>query len=117
MGYAQLIQRQSSRRSAAFTSRRCDLAEAERMAGIVCKVGRITKYETTAYVGSTRIFDLDRAAGEPSSPSTVIPGANGNQESEFEDRTGEFTVMPSRQITARSQRLTDAFERSRTEQA
>ncbi len=94
MGYAQLIQRQSPAEAPHLRAVGVILAEAERMAGIVRKVGRITKYETTAYVGSTRIFDLDRAAGEPSSPSTVIPGANGNQESEFEDRTGEFTVMP-----------------------
>jgi PAS domain S-box-containing protein len=36
-------------------------SEAERMAEIVRKIGRITKYETKAYVGSTRIVDLDRS--------------------------------------------------------
>jgi len=97
MGYAQLIQRQSPPEAPHLRAVGVILAEAERMAGIVRKVGRITKYETTAYVGSTRIFDLDRAAGE-STPSMVIPGANGNQESEFEDRTGEFTVMPPDKI-------------------
>lgn len=36
--------------------------DAERMADIVKRIGRITKYETTTYVGSQKIFDLDRAS-------------------------------------------------------
>jgi hypothetical protein len=32
------------------------------MAEIVKKIGRITKYETKEYVGSTRMLDLDRSA-------------------------------------------------------
>jgi hypothetical protein len=32
------------------------------MARIVRKIGRITKYETTTYVGSTRILDIDRSS-------------------------------------------------------
>ena len=35
--------------------------EAERMAEIVRKIGRITKYETKAYVGGTQIIDLDKS--------------------------------------------------------
>jgi PAS domain S-box-containing protein len=35
--------------------------EAERMADIVRKIGKITRYETKAYVGSTQILDLDKA--------------------------------------------------------
>jgi PAS domain S-box-containing protein len=35
--------------------------EAERMAEIVRKIGKITRYETKAYVGSTQILDLDKA--------------------------------------------------------
>ena len=37
------------------------LSEAERMAEIVRKIGRITRYETKAYVGSTQILDLDKS--------------------------------------------------------
>jgi hypothetical protein len=37
------------------------LREAERMAEIVRKIGRITRYETKAYVGSTQILDLDKS--------------------------------------------------------
>ncbi|MGE5048267.1 MAG: hypothetical protein ACM3PC_06845, partial [Deltaproteobacteria bacterium] len=41
------------------------LREAERMASIVKKIGKITRYETTPYVGKTRIVDLDRASDPP----------------------------------------------------
>ena len=37
--------------------------EAERMAEIVRKIGRITKYETKAYVGATQIIDLEKSTG------------------------------------------------------
>jgi len=40
------------------------------MAGIVKKIGKITRYETTAYVGTKRIVDLDRASDPP--PSSVV---------------------------------------------
>lgn len=36
--------------------------EAERMAEIVRKIGKITKYETKSYVGKQKILDLDRAS-------------------------------------------------------
>jgi hypothetical protein len=36
--------------------------EAERMAEIVRKIGRITRYETKAYMGSQQILDLDKAS-------------------------------------------------------
>lgn len=37
------------------------VSEAERMADIVRKIGKITKYETKSYVGNQRILDLDKA--------------------------------------------------------
>jgi PAS domain S-box-containing protein len=40
--------------------------QAERMARIVKKIGQITHYETTAYVGSTRILDLSKTSSTPS---------------------------------------------------
>jgi len=46
------------------------LREAERMAVIVRKIGKITRYETTPYVGRTRIVDLDRSSDPP--PPVVI---------------------------------------------
>ena len=36
----------------------------ERMAGIVKKIGKITKYETTDYVGTARILDLAKSGVE-----------------------------------------------------
>lgn len=50
------------------------LAETERMARIVRKIGRITHYETTAYVGSTRILDINRST-ESSRPIPVDPSS------------------------------------------
>jgi PAS domain S-box-containing protein len=44
------------------------IREAERMAEIVRKIGKITRYETTSYVGHQKIFDLDRAADASSDP-------------------------------------------------
>ena len=91
MGYAQLIQRQSPAEAPHLRAVGIILAESERMAGIVRKVGRITKYETTAYVGSTRIFDLDRAAGEPEAAGQLR--TTDHSEPEMEDSTGEFAVV------------------------
>lgn len=68
MAYAELLLRQSETDSAAAKAARVLIREAERMAEIVRKIGKITHYETTAYVGHQKIFDLDRAAdasGEP----------------------------------------------------
>lgn len=41
------------------------LRETERMAEIVKKVGRITKYETKRYVGGATILDFDASSGTP----------------------------------------------------
>lgn len=85
MGYAQLIQKQSTEDAPHLRAVGIILSEAERMAGIVKKIGRITKYETTDYVGSAKIMDLDRAAAES---ETAIPIAEAD-----EGLTGEFTVV------------------------
>ncbi len=37
------------------------LSEAQRMAGLVRKIGRVSKFETKSYLLGTRIVDLDRA--------------------------------------------------------
>ncbi len=72
MAYAELLQRQSEPDSAAAKAAEVLIREAERMADIVRKIGKITRYETTAYVGHQKIFDLDRAAD-----ATRDPGAKG----------------------------------------
>ncbi len=87
MGYAQLIQRQSERDATHLRAVGVILSEAERMAGLVKKIGKITKYETTDYVGSARMLDLDRSADPESDPA--IPMAMGVEEIQ----TGEFQIF------------------------
>ena len=62
MAYAELLQRKAEPGSIALKAADVLITEAERMAEIVRKIGRITRYETTAYVGTQKIFDLDRAS-------------------------------------------------------
>ncbi len=69
MGYAEILRREGgghSSRAAEVIAR-----EAERMAEIVRKIGKLTKYETKSYVGRARILDLDRASVEPAPPPTL----------------------------------------------
>ncbi|MGB5812134.1 MAG: PAS domain S-box protein [Polyangiales bacterium] len=73
MAYAELLARQSERGSTGAKAAEVLIREAERMAEIVRKIGRITKYETTSYVGQQKIFDLDRAADS----TTSDPGSKG----------------------------------------
>lgn len=65
MAYAELLLRQSEPDSNGAKTAQVLIREAERMAEIVRKIGKITRYETTAYVGHQKIFDLDRAADTP----------------------------------------------------
>jgi len=111
MGYAQLIERQSAKDAAHLRAVGIILSEAERMAGIVKKIGKITKYETTDYVGSARIFDLDRAAAE-SDPA--IPIAVG-EDNPADERTGEFHAATpnARALTAGLADLAEAVEKDR----
>ncbi len=64
IGYAELMLRQlppdAEHRSAAEVIHE----QAQRMAGIVQKIGKITRYETRSYVGATNILDLDKSAPE-----------------------------------------------------
>lgn len=83
MGYTQLIERQSAKDAAHLRAVKVILSEAERMAGIVKKIGKITKYETTDYVGGARMLDLDRAAPDTSDPAIPIMSADESQTGEF----------------------------------
>ena len=64
IGYAQLIQRQSAPDAQHLRAVKVILEQAERMADIVKRIGRITKYETTEYVGSAKMIDIDRSTRE-----------------------------------------------------
>src|SRR5207302_10009448 len=48
------------------------LHEAERMALIVRKIGKIARYETMEYVGNRRIVDLERSSEPPPAPDPVV---------------------------------------------
>jgi len=89
IGYVQLIQRQSSRDAQHLRAAGIILSEAERMAEIVKKIGHITKYETTDYVGTAKMIDLDRATSRMAAIEKPIDGD--------ENLTGEFgAVSPPR---------------------
>ena len=68
MAYAELLLRQSEAGSPGAKAAEVLIRESERMAEIVRKIGKITRYETTSYVGHQKIFDLDRAADTSSDP-------------------------------------------------
>jgi len=50
-------------------------AEAERMAEIVRKIGKITKYETKPYVGNAKILDLDKTSSTEEDKQPKSQGA------------------------------------------
>jgi PAS domain S-box-containing protein len=70
MGYAELLLRKLPDDSATHRGAAVIHSEAQRMAEIVRKIGKLTRYETKSYVGDQRILDLDRASGDdPDTPT------------------------------------------------
>jgi len=65
IGYAELLRRSLEPDTPLAKAASVIIAEAERMAEIVRKIGKITKYETKSYVGAAKILDLEKAAEEP----------------------------------------------------
>ncbi len=80
MGYAELLRRKLQPEDNNFRAIDIILREAERMAEIVRKIGRITRYETKTYVGSTTILDLDKSinASEPTPPVNAEPESSAD---------------------------------------
>lgn len=62
LNYATLLKRLLDKSSSAWGAAEVIEAEADRMAEIVRKIGKITKYETKSYVGKQKILDLDKAS-------------------------------------------------------
>ena len=62
MGYAELLRRKLKEGDFAFRPVDIIYREAERMAEIVRKIGKITRYETTTYMGTKKIVDLEKAS-------------------------------------------------------
>ena len=64
MGYAELLKKRMSPDDPHLRTVEIILRESERIAEIVRKIGKITRYEIKAYVGSTTILDLDKSTTE-----------------------------------------------------
>src|SRR5690606_30209245 len=62
IGYGELLQRKLASDSPEQHAAEVIVREAERMADIVRKIGKITRYETKSYVGAQKILDLDKSA-------------------------------------------------------
>jgi signal transduction histidine kinase len=62
MCYAELLKRRIAPEDSNHRAVDTILAEAERMAEIVRKIGKITRYETKAYVGGAQILDLEKSS-------------------------------------------------------
>jgi PAS domain S-box-containing protein len=64
MGYAELLRRRVPDGDSMAEILDIILSESERMAGLVRKIGRVSKFETKSYLLGSRIVDLDRAGEE-----------------------------------------------------
>jgi PAS domain S-box-containing protein len=62
IGYAELLLKRLESDSPLRGAAEVILSEAERMAEIVRKIGKITKYETRSYLGDVNILDLEKSA-------------------------------------------------------
>jgi PAS domain S-box-containing protein len=81
LNYATLLRRLLQAGTPAGSAAEVIEGEAERMAEIVRKIGKITKYETKSYVGKQKILDLDRASEEgPAAPRVIPSGAPRERE-------------------------------------
>lgn len=81
MGYAELLERRLDGEDAlSMKAVRTIQREADRMARIVRRIGRLTRYETRPYVGNARILDLQASAvstGEWPAMPAQPPGSGG----------------------------------------
>ncbi|MFU8802664.1 MAG: PAS domain S-box protein [Bradymonadaceae bacterium] len=86
LGYAELLRR-GPPEDPKFYERAVETIynEAQRVANIVRRIGRITSYKTKDYVGGQRIVDLDEAA-----PNDSGPWPSFSEESQSPDATVEI---------------------------
>lgn len=64
LGYSELLKRGLPADSPLSVGANVIIGEAGRMAEIVRRIGRITRYETKTYVGEAKILDLERSSPE-----------------------------------------------------
>ncbi len=69
MGYGELLVRRLPAGTPERNAAQVIMQEAERMANLVRKIGKITRYETKSYVGEQKILDLDRAVEDEPAPT------------------------------------------------
>jgi signal transduction histidine kinase len=82
MGYTSLIRRQSDAEAPHLRALDVIEEETERMAEIVKKIGRITRFETKEYVGGANILDLERS---------TAPGDGGSVDAARAESTPKST--------------------------
>jgi PAS domain S-box-containing protein len=70
IAYAEMLRRQLTENATLRHHAEVIVSEGERMAEIVRKVGKITKYETKSYVGGAKILDLEKASDVNASSKT-----------------------------------------------
>lgn len=90
LGYAQLIERQSGPDAPHDRMLQVILREAQRMAEIVRKIGRITRFETREYVGSASIMDLEKSAA---SSQEFLTTGDGSGDLGDDDDTDDVTQV------------------------
>ena len=61
MGYAGMLEQGLEEGSRLKRASGAIVRETERMAEIVRKIGKLTRYESKAYVGDTKIIDIERS--------------------------------------------------------
>ncbi len=103
MGYAELLKRAEQKLKAEFPDHPALKSlgnavevigqESERMAEVVRKIGEVSQYETTDYVGGARIMDLDRASEVPSKEEVALWKAMFEHMKEAVIVGGEDTVI------------------------
>ncbi len=76
LNYATLLRRLLTEGSQGERAAAVIEQETERMAEIVRKIGKITKYETKSYVGKQKILDLDKASEDSTKTSEPAPEPN-----------------------------------------
>ena len=95
--YATLLRRLLEQGTSASAAAEVIEGESERMAEIVRKIGKITKYETKSYVGTQKILDLDRASEEtPASRASARgPTSDVARSSSWAERPPDWSRQPS----------------------
>jgi len=109
--YATLLRRLLEAGTSASAAAEVIEGESERMAEIVRKIGKITKYETKSYVGKQKILDLDRASEE--GMPAALPAVADGPRSEPRRASGEWSeVLRSGPRSDRAQRPNQPAQRA-----